>query len=312
MKARDIWIVCFHNDFADWGLLAHCKSLCRSDETLAIVLGQGVSPETAAAHGANSVYLLDNAESPMVCGEQLAQMIHKSPPAAVFFCNDVYSRFAAASTAARLGAGLAADCTGIERRADGLFVMTRPAMGNGLMADIICPNVLPQMATVRMGSYPGVMIVENAAYPEVRRAEITACRQERVWLKDFCAIREKPLTAADVIVCGGLGIGSAQGFELLKCLAKRVGGSVGATRAAVNAGMAPYEYQIGLTGQTVAPKLYLALGVSGAVQHLVGMEHSGVIVAVNTDAKAPIIEYADYAVIVDWRSFAEDLLKRLN
>jgi electron transfer flavoprotein alpha subunit len=186
--------------------------------------------------------------------------------------------------------------------------MTRPTFGRSLLADILCPTHRPQMATVCPGAYlPDIPIVSRKS-GLVIPVEPPREPPDAVLLQSIIS-GNQPLSAARRIVAGGKGIGSREGFRLLEQLAAAMGAAVGASRAAVNAGYAPYPQQIGLTGQTVRPCVYLAFGISGAVQHLVGMEKSDLIIAVNTDPRAPIFEYADYGIVGDWQETAEELLR---
>lgn len=200
----------------------------------------------------------------------------------------------------RLGAGLTADCTDLARAGDRL-IQIRPAFGNSLLAEIETVSAV-QMATVRPGIFP------PAAHPA--QAEIVAEQppgeSSRVRLLEMLPLRESiPLRQAKIIVAGGLGVGSREGFEKLGAFAKKLGAALGASRGAVDAGYAPYRCQIGLTGVTVCPRLYIAVGISGAVQHLAGMSGAEKVVAVNPDPKAPIFDYADYGVVAPW----EEVLK---
>lgn len=204
----------------------------------------------------------------------------------------------------QLDAGLTADCTALRLEEDQL-IQTRPAFGNSLMADIRSLSEI-QMATVRPGTFR----------PEPQRCDnpvvetITYVPAGQVKLRSFSSFSEgKPLSQAEIIVAGGMGVGSKAGFEKLALLAGRLGAGLGASRTAVDAGFAPYRCQVGMTGITVCPRLYLAVGISGAVQHLAGMSGSGKIIAINSDPKAPIFDYADYGVVGDWEAVVDKLLQ---
>ena len=207
----------------------------------------------------------------------------------------------------QLDAGLTADCTALRMEGEQL-IQTRPAFGNSLMADIRSLSEI-QMATVRPGTFRPEK--QAAKTPDVQT--ITYTPDERVKLHSFGSFAQgKPLSQAEIIVAGGMGVGSKAGFEKLEALAKKLGGSLGASRTAVEAGFAPYRCQVGMTGITVCPKLYLAVGISGAVQHLAGMSGSGKVVAINSDPKAPIFDYADYGIVGDWKAVVDKLLKEEN
>ena len=201
-----------------------------------------------------------------------------------------------------LHTGLTADCTGLDINEKGLLAATRPTFGGELMATILC-KTYPQMATVR----PGVFRV-NSVYDKKDTEFIfpqysIEGLEDRVKILDFRNSLESiinELDSAEIIVAGGMGLKNEQGFALLKDFAKSIGATVGATRAAVEAGLAPSSIQIGQTGKTVRPKLYIACGISGAIQHIVGMENSEHIIAINNDKNAPIFEIADTGIVGDF------------
>lgn len=205
----------------------------------------------------------------------------------------------------RLGAGLTADCTALSL--DGpTLLQTRPAFGNSLVADIRSLSDI-QMATVRPGTFRPVEQPRPDA--EVISETYTAT-EERVRCLSFTEFTQsKPLSQAEIIVAGGAGVGSKGGFQKLEQLAVQLGAGLGASRRAVDAGFVPFRCQVGMTGATVCPKLYIAVGISGAVQHLTGMSGSGKIIAVNIDPKAPIFDYADYGIVGDWEKIIDKLLE---
>jgi electron transfer flavoprotein alpha subunit len=214
-----------------------------------------------------------------------------------------------------LATGLTADCTGLEIDPEsGNLLQTRPAFGGNVMATIVTRNHRPQMATVR----PKVMPEperKGRARPAVRRWTAPpglADDPVEVLTRAAGAGGSANIAEADVLVAGGRGIGGPDGFAVLEELAGLLGGEVAASRAAVDAGWVPYERQVGQTGKTVQPKLYFAVGVSGAVQHRAGMQSSGMIVAVNSDADAPIFQVADYGVVGDWREIVPRIVDRLR
>jgi electron transfer flavoprotein alpha subunit len=217
--------------------------------------------------------------------------------------------------AARLGTGLTADCTSLEiDPQSGVLLQTRPAYGGNLLATIVCPDRRPQMATVR----PKVFAA--GAPDPARRGEIVVRRDwdgvlaPRTRVVELLeeVIETVNIADADVIVAGGRGLGSAENFRILEDLAKAVGGAVAATRAAVDAGWVGYSHQVGQTGKTVCPKLYIACGISGQVQHLVGMQSSDVIVAINKDPDAPIFSVATYGIVGDALEIVPQLVKALG
>ena len=204
--------------------------------------------------------------------------------------------------AVKCGTGLTADCTKLEiDPTDKKLMQTRPAFGGNLMATILCPGHRPQMSTVR----PGVM--EKAVRVPGRKGELIELEAKfkkgeirQTVLEIIKNVGETvSLTDAEIIVSGGLGIGGPEGFNLLKQLADKLGGTIASSRACVDAGWIDHSYQVGQTGTTVKPKIYFACGISGAIQHLAGMQNSDYIVAINKNENAPIFEVADYGIVGD-------------
>lgn len=216
--------------------------------------------------------------------------------------------------AARLRTGLTADCTSLEIDEEtGNLLQIRPAFGGNIMATILCPDNRPQMATVR----PRVM--KRGQYNEGRRGEIIHVDAEGLssrtkvleTVKEISEITVN-IQEADIIVSGGRGMGDKKGFELLGELAGVLGGAVGASRAAVDEGWIAYSHQVGQTGKTVCPKIYIACGISGAVQHLVGMQSSDVIIAINKNPEAPIFSVANCGIVGDVYEIVPMLIKKIK
>lgn len=208
----------------------------------------------------------------------------------------------------KLKAGLTADCTQISMT-NGKLQQIRPAFGNSLMATIESQSDI-QMATVRPGTFLWRPITVTDF--EIIREHFHG-RPSRVTEESYIPYTDViPLNQAAVIISGGLGIGSKEGFQKLEKLAQKIGGTVAASRSAVDAGYAPYRYQVGMTGVTVCPKLYIAVGISGAVQHLAGMSGSEKVIAINSDPNAPIFDYADYGIVGDWESVIDKLMEELS
>jgi electron transfer flavoprotein alpha subunit len=204
--------------------------------------------------------------------------------------------------ACSLKTGLTADCTGLDIDEETKLLMsTRPTFGGNLMATIACPDHRPQMSTVRPGVFKRAVYDENRTGEIVREDIHIAPEKVRVTLVD--RIKEVAeavnLEEAEVIVAGGRGLKSAENFALVRELAEAMGGVVGASRAAVDAGWIPHAHQVGQTGRTVAPKIYVAVGISGAIQHLAGMSGSDTVIAINRDPDAPIFGVADYGIVGD-------------
>ena len=216
--------------------------------------------------------------------------------------------------AARLRAGLTADCTSLEIDNETKnLLQIRPAFGGNIMATIFCPHARPQMATVR----PRVM--KKGEYDASRKGEVVAVSAKGITSRTRVVetVKEIAETAinlqdANVIVAGGRGMGGDKGFQLLRELAEVLGASVAASRAAVDEGWIPYRHQVGQTGKTVGPKLYIACGISGAVQHLVGMQSSDIIIAINKNPEAPIFRVATYGIVGDVHEIVPLLTKKIK
>lgn len=267
---------------------------------------EGLVPR-AASYGADRVYLVEHEVlasyrtdpfTSVICG-----LINKHKPGIVLIGATTMGRDLASRIAARIGAGLTADCTGLaidpETR---LLMQTRPAFGGNVMATILCRNARPQMSTVR----PRVM--KKTTPDESRTAEVVretvALNEKAIATKILEVIREEgtnelDVQEAEIIVSGGRGLRKAENFALIRELAEVLGAAVGASRATVDAGWIPAYHQVGQTGKTVQPKLYIACGISGAVQHLAGMGSADCIVAINIDPAAPIFGVAHYGIVGD-------------
>lgn len=292
----------------------------RGVELVAVLLGSGIGEDTAcelASFGADSVYVVDRPElanfTDEIYANVLVELIRQKRPEILLAGATSIGRSFIPRVAASLQTGLTADCTELDISAEGLLLQTRPAFGGNIMATIICPNRRPQMATVR----PKVMKPARRDGHEgrIEHVELSAgCFTGRVEVLEVIPERDQTarLTEADVIVTGGRGLRRAENFTIIEELAKLVNGAVGASRGAVEEGWIAPSHQVGQTGRTVAPALYMAVGVSGAIQHLVGMQGSKVIAAVNKDPHAPIFDVATYGVIADLFEFMPALIKRIR
>jgi electron transfer flavoprotein alpha subunit len=283
------------------GVLGKASQL--GDDVAAVVCGSGVGDLAAQAghYGAGRVYVAEDpaleAPLPQPRVDVLAKLVGEQSFDTVLFGASVLTADVAAGLAARLGAGLNWDLVDLETR-DGKLVGRRPALQDSVYVDVGWKGE-PRLALVRSGTFEPV---ESGGEADVEAVpvEIETFSTQAVMVERAHAESEGPsIEDADVIVAGGRGLGSPEKFGLLEELAEALGGAVGATRAVVDAGWYPYSAQVGQTGKTVAPKLYLACGISGAIQHKVGMQASGTIVAVNKDPNAPIFEYADLGVVGD-------------
>ncbi|GAB4335260.1 MAG: electron transfer flavoprotein subunit alpha [Desulfobulbaceae bacterium] len=274
----------------------------------AVIFGRDLAGAATdlVAHGADRVYTVDDERLESfredVYGKVLESLIREHRPEVVLAGATAIGRSFIPHVANVLGAGLTADCTQLEiRESDGMLLQTRPAFGGNIMATIECPHTRPQMATVR----PKVMAPlepEPARSGEIIAVEVPAGLLDssvEVLETVQCAGENVNIQEEDILVAGGRGLESEKGFELIRELAEELGGSVAASRAAVDAGWIPYPHQVGQTGKTVCPKLYIACGISGAIQHAVGMQSAETIVAINRDENAPIFDFATYSLVGD-------------
>ena len=273
---------------------------------VAIVIGGGVDQAVndASVQGADQVIVVDAPEFKDYTTDAytaaLYFLIEKYGPTTLLIGATPDGRDLGPRLACRLKTGLTADCTALDiDEESGNVAWTRPAFGGNLMATILCPDHRPQIGTVR----PGVFKKTPAAEPkaEIIREEFHVApeqiRTELLEIIQETAGELVDLEGADIIVSGGRGVGGPEGFAPVKELAEVLGATVGASRAAVDAGWISHAHQVGQTGKTVAPKLYIACGISGAIQHLAGMSGSDYIVAINKDPDAPIFDVADYGIV---------------
>ncbi|WP_428897479.1 electron transfer flavoprotein alpha subunit [Parelusimicrobium proximum] len=278
------------------------------EELCAVVIGQDLRAEygTISSYGASKIYAVSGPDyreyNTDAYAHVMNELIKKYKPSVVLYPSTYIGRDVAPRVAAEMHVGLTADCTGLSVNADKNLVQTRPAFGGNIMADILCPNHRPQMATVRPNvmakivSKPGTMaqiIEENIAVsPKAARVRVLSKHI------DPTEGVEK-LDEAEVVVSGGRGMKTSENFFMLKELADGLGGAVGGSRAVIDMGMLPKEKQVGQSGVTVKPKLYVACGISGAVQHIVGMENSDTIIAINKDPRAPIFNVCKFGLVGD-------------
>ena len=326
-ESRDVWV--FAQLTADGAVHPVTRQLLGVGATLARQLGQRLCAVLAGtrraaaqelfACGAEVVYfqndpLLD-AYTTDGYAAALCELIERHCPEIVLFGATHLGRDLAPRVAARVGTGLTADCTGLEIDPETKNLrQTRPAFGGNLMATILCPGHRPQMATVR----PGVMQEalpqpgRRGAVVEAKSALTAALIRTTILSTLHEGAQQAPLSEARVIVSGGLGLGGPEGFLLLRELATLLGGTVGASRAAVDAGWADAALQVGQTGTTVRPAVYIACGISGAIQHLAGMQNSKCILAINKNRDAPIFSVADHGFVGDYRDILPPLLAALR
>ncbi|MDR2836544.1 MAG: electron transfer flavoprotein subunit alpha/FixB family protein [Bacteroidales bacterium] len=272
------------------------------------------------AYGADNVLVIDEPELENYTTEPYAQAIVKAienkNPSVMLIGATTIGRDLGPRLSARLATGLTADCTKLDLSEEGEFQMTRPAFGGNLMATIVCPNNRPQMSTVR----PGVMKIGH--FNTSRKGNIENIKinfdKSKFKVKILKTVKENKnlidITEAKILVSGGRGVGNNEGFEMLRKFAKTLNdkAEVSSSRAMVDAGIMQQNCQVGQTGKTVRPDLYFALGISGAIQHLAGMEESDFIIAINKDKFAPIFQVANLGIVGDLYKIIPLLTEKLK
>ncbi len=286
----------------------------------ALLLGNNVSNlvEELATHGADEVLVAEHELLTHYTTDGYTKVIcdlaNDRKPEILFIGATFVGRDLGPRVAARLTTGLTADCTSLDIDENGKFLLaTRPAFGGNLMATIACQDHRPQMATIRPGVFTKSDKVENNA--EVIKVEVKLA-QEDVRTRVIEIVKEKKdvvdISEANFIVSGGRGVGSKENFKLLADLAEALGGTVGGSRAAIEKEWIDKNYQVGQTGKTVRPNIYIACGISGAIQHVAGMQDSDLIIAINKDANAPIMKLADYAIVGDLTKVVPELTAQVK
>jgi caffeyl-CoA reductase-Etf complex subunit CarE len=292
----------------------------RKTKLSAVFIGSGIRDKAGEliAHGADIVYVADDPALKDFNDDSYAAILttlaHQHKPEIILAGATAIGRSFFPKVAAALYAGLTADCTALDIDGEnGHLLQTRPAFGGNIMATIVTPNHRPQMATVRHkvmkpavrdGSRTGEVIDIRYTQSGDLRTRVIKTVEELGETVNICE--------ADIVVAGGRGLGSAKNFYLIEELAKALGGAVAATRGAVDEGWVPYPHQVGQTGKTVCPKLYIACGISGAIQHVAGMQSSEVIVAINKDPEAPIFNVATYGIVGDVHEVLPIMIKKIR
>ncbi|MBT7283046.1 MAG: 4Fe-4S binding protein [Elusimicrobiaceae bacterium] len=254
-----------------------------NEDLCAVVISEDATKlhDEISSYGTNKIYSVSDAGykdyNTAAYSAVVVNLIEKYKPSMILYPSTYEGRDVSPRVAAEVFCGLTADCTALSIK-EGNLVQTRPAFGGNIMADILCPEHRPQMATVR----PNVM----------KKAEPNADNKAEI-------IEEKIAVSKEVVISGGRGMKNKEGFKMLNDLADTLGGSVGASRAAIDMGLIPKKAQVGQSGVTVSPKVYIACGISGAVQHLVGMENSDTVIAVNKDPQAPIFNACKIGLVGD-------------
>jgi electron transfer flavoprotein alpha subunit len=257
-------------------------------------------------HGADNIYLVEAPELANFQDEPytniLVKLIEKYKPEIVLCGASAIGRSLISRVAVKIKAGLTADCTGLDIDPEKkILLQTRPAFGGNIMATIVSPDYRPQMATVRHKVFEPMPADKKRKGKIIRESFDGSLYASRTKLLDIIEEVETlvNLSEADIIISGGRGMGGGENFKILEELAHVIGAAMGASRAAVDSGWMPYSHQVGQTGRTVAPKIYIACGISGQIQHLVGMQSSKIIVAINKDPEAPIFKVATYGIVGD-------------
>ncbi|HBB28014.1 MAG TPA: electron transfer flavoprotein subunit alpha/FixB family protein [Clostridiales bacterium] len=288
----------------------------------AVLLGHEMDEQAKELnyYGADKVIYIENNNLDVYMTEpytySLVEVINKSKPEIVLFGATAIGRDLAPRVSARVKTGLTADCTSLDINVEenNNLMMTRPAFGGNIMATIVCPDHRPQMATVRPGVMKQAPININKTV-NVEKLELNIPNEHlNVQILDVIKqVQEKmKIEDAKVIVSGGRGIGGSENFAMLEELADLLGGTISASRAAVDAGWISKDRQVGQTGKTVRPNLYIACGISGAIQHIAGMEESDLIIAINKDEFAPIFEVADVSIVGDINKIIPQFVEELK
>ena len=328
---RGVWVFVEQTEgepaAVSWELLGEGAKLAKKlgVELCAVVMGENVAhiAQESFEYGAEKVYLVDNTVfkdyRTQAYHKAMCYLIDKYKPEIVLMGATGMGRDLAGAVATEVATGLTADCTGLDIDDKRNLMQTRPAFGGNIMATIMCDKYRPQMSTVRpkvmdmpekKEGAKGELITEN---PQVKEDDIISKVLKIVSDKKAADI---DISAAEIIISGGRGMMNPTNFRILEELANELGGTVGASRSAVDAGWMAHSRQVGQTGKTVRPKIYIACGISGAIQHLVGMQDSDVIIAINKDKDAPIFEVATYGIVGDLfqivPALTEEIRKRRN
>ena len=323
---KELWVFAEQRDGKLAGvvheLLSEGQILCeKSGYTLCAVLPSANGSELCQElynYGAKKVYTLDDPKLKDYQNDYysraVAQLIKEQKPEIVLYGATTIGRSLAPTVAVMVDAGLTADCTQLDFDTEaGNLLQTRPAFGGNIMATIICPDNRPQMATVRSNVFKKTKISDQEAGEQMACSVDLSDVPERMRRLEVVheADNNIDLNAAQYIVSGGRGVGKPENFKIIYDLASELGAAVGASRATVDAGWISHHHQVGQTGKTVCPVVYIACGISGAIQHLAGMQSSDVIVAINKDPDAPIFDVADFGLIGDLHAIVPEFQKQI-
>ncbi|MBU4375967.1 MAG: electron transfer flavoprotein subunit alpha [Candidatus Omnitrophica bacterium] len=322
--SKDVWVFCEQKksvvQTVSWELLGKGRELADKlgMKLCGVLLGNNMKDKAVEIfeRGADKVYLVDSpklgAYQDEPYTEAIVKLIEKYSPEILLCGATTMGRSLISRVAVRIGTGLTADCTGLDiDPKDKLLLQTRPAFGGNIMATIITPHHKPQMATVRHKVMKEAEAVAGKKGELIEEKIDDSLLSSRTKLLDIVEEIESTvnLSEADIIVSGGRGIGAPENFKIIKELALAIGGAVGASRAAVDSGWIPYSHQVGQTGKTVCPKIYIACGISGQIQHLIGMQSAKIIIAINKDPEAPIFKIATYGICDDIFKVVPELTK---
>jgi electron transfer flavoprotein alpha subunit len=304
-------------------LLNEGKRLTKQLDTIlsAVLIGDGIKTKAKELinRGADRVYICDNPifvefqDDPYT--DILTQLIKKEKPEIVLIGATNIGRSFAARVAVKLYTGLTADCVSLEVDSEKRNLQqTKLAFGGNIIATILTPKHRPQIVTIRQKAFKEAKIKEKEKGEIIEYKVDVQTLLNRTKFLEFIKNTNKlnNITNASIIVAGGRGIGNAEGFNLLEKLAELLGGAIGASRAAIDLGWAPYSYQIGQTGKTVTPKVYIACGISGQIQHLVGVNSTDIIIAINKDTLCPMMQIATYALEGDLYEIIPNIINEIK
>ena len=290
-------------------------------ELAAVLIGDGMEAKAEELfwRGADKVYLVEHPKLKNYMDEPytniIVELVREFKPEIFLYGATSIGRSLASRIAVHLYTGLTADCTGLDiDKEKKLLLQTRPAFGGNIMATILCENYRPQMSTVRHKVFKEAAVDKSRKGRVIKKAYPEKLYESRTKLLEIKEEETKTvnLTEADIIVSGGRGLGKPEGFGIIQELAEVLGAAVGASRSAVDAEWIPYSHQVGQTGKTVCPKIYIACGISGQIQHLAGMSSSDIIVAINRDPFAPIFSVATYGIVGDVYEVVPALTKKFR
>ena len=324
---KDVWVFCEQKkgviQSISYELLGEGRKLADklNSKLCAVFLGEFIKDKVDELfhRGADIVYLIDSPHLKYYQDEPytkvLVELIKEYKPEILLCGATTIGRSLIARVAVKINTGLTADCTGLDiDKEKNLLLQTRPAFGGNIMATIITSNHRPQMSTVRHKVMKEAEVDTSKKGKLIEKSYSDVILSSRTKLIDIVEEIEETvnLTEADIIISGGRGVGGPENFDIIKELALTLGGAVGASRSAVDANWIPYSHQVGQTGKTVCPKIYIACGISGQIQHLIGMQSSKIIIAINKDPDAPIFKIATYGIVGDLFQVVPALTKKFK